>query len=73
VDVEAVADAVVARAAGVDNVWLVWMDGYKTFDGQCPRLRVALADRLGRPRKAVYADADTFDDAANLSRFPGGS
>lgn len=73
VDVEAVADAVVAQAAGVDNVWLAWMDGYETFDGQCPQLRVALADRLGRPSKAVYADADAFDDAANLSRFPGGS
>jgi len=73
VDVEAVADAVVARAAGVDHVWLAWMDGYDTFEGQCPRLRVALADRLGSPTKAVYADADAFDDAANLSRFPGGS
>ena len=73
VDVEAVADAVVERAAGAANVWLAWMDGYETFDGQCPRLRVALADRLGRPTKAVYADADAFDDAANLSRFPGGS
>jgi hypothetical protein len=73
VDVEAVADAVVARAAGLDNVWLAWMDGYETFDGQCPRLHAALADRLGMPSKAVYADADEFDDSANLSRFPGGS
>ena len=73
VDVEAVADAVAARAAGVDNVWLAWMDGYETFEGQCPRLRVALADRLGLPSKAVYADADEFDDSANLSRFTGGS
>ena len=73
VDVDAVADALAAQAAGSENVWLAWMDGYVTFEGQCPRLRLALADRLGRPVKAVHADADAFDDAANLSRFPGGS
>ena len=73
VDVDAVADAVAAEAAWSENVWLAWMDGYVTFEGQCPRLRLALAERLGRPVKAVHADADAFDDAANLSRFPGGS
>jgi len=74
VDVDSVADALVAeagvaRSAGAANVWLAWMDGYETFGGQCPDLRLALAERLGRPTKAVYADADRFDDAANLSRF----
>jgi len=71
VDVDAVADAVEARAdaGGVANVWLAWMDGYEAFGGQCPDLRLALAERLGRPSKVVYADADRFDDAANLSRF----
>jgi len=74
VDVDSVAAAVVAeagtaRTAGAANVWLVWMDGYETFGSQCPDLRLALAERLGRPTKAVYADADRFDDAANLSRF----
>ena len=71
VDVEMIADAVVARAVGTANVWMAWMDGYETFDGQCPQLRLALASRLGQPYKAVYADADVFYDSANLSRFPG--
>ena len=71
VDVAAVADAVVERAVGATNVWLAWMDGYDTLAGQCPALRLALAERLGRPAKVVYADADAYDDAANLSRFPG--
>lgn len=69
VDVEAVADDVAIRSTGLANVWLAWMDGYETFGHQCPDLRLALADRLGRPIKVVYADADRFDDAANLSRF----
>ena len=73
VDVDQVADAVASSAAGAENVWLAWMDGYLSLEGQCPRLRLALAERLGRPVKAVHADADAFDDAANLSRFPGGS
>ena len=73
VDVDAVADAIAMEAAGSDNVWLAWMDGYLTFEGQCPRLRLALAERLGRPVRAVHADSEAFDDAANLSRFPGGS
>ncbi|HAQ23846.1 MAG TPA: hypothetical protein DCR10_09870 [Acidimicrobiaceae bacterium] len=63
------ADTVVARSSGAANVWLAWMDGYETLEGQCPALRLALADRLGRPQKFVYADAKKFDDAANLSRF----
>ncbi|MDG2427858.1 MAG: glycosyltransferase family 39 protein [Acidimicrobiales bacterium] len=71
VDVEMIADAVVTKAVGTTNVWLAWMDGYETFDGQCPQLRLALADRLGQPYKSVYADSDAFYDAANLSRFPG--
>ncbi len=73
VDVDAVADAIAMEAAGSVNVWLAWMDGYLTFEGQCPRLRLALAERLGRPVRAVHADSEAFDDAANLSRFPGGS
>ncbi len=68
-DIEDVADTVVARSSGAANVWLAWMDGYETLEGQCPALRLALADRLGRPQKFVYADAKKFDDAANLSRF----
>jgi len=72
VDVDEVADAVAVAAEGRENVWLAWMDGYLTLEGQCPRFRTALAERLGRPVKVVRADSEAFDDAANLSRFPGG-
>ena len=68
-DVADVADTVAALSGGAANVWLVWMDGYETMEGQCPALRLALADHLGRPSKMVYADSKQFDDAANLSRF----
>ena len=71
VDVALVADRILERASTGSVVWLVWMDGYETFDAQCGELRLALADRLGRPTKVVRADGDAFDDAANLSRFPG--
>ena len=71
VDVASVADGIVLRAGHGATVWLVWMDGYETIGGQCGDLRQALAERLGRPTKVVRADGDAFDDAANLSRFPG--
>ncbi len=71
VDVAAVAEGVLHRTSVGSVVWLVWMDGYETFDAQCGELRLELADRLGRPTKVVRADGDAFDDAANLSRFPG--
>jgi hypothetical protein len=61
----------VLQAGHGATVWLVWMDGYETMGGQCGDLRQALVERLGRPTKVVRADGDAFDDAANLSRFPG--
>lgn len=73
VDLEGVVDEIVARSLGAKNIWLAWMDGYETFEGQCPALRLALAERLGRPTKIVYADSEAFDDASNLSRFIGPS
>lgn len=70
VDVAEVADAIAERSDTGSVVWLVWMDGYETFDAQCGKLRLELAERLGHPTKVVRADGDAFDDAANLSRFP---
>ena len=49
------------------------MDGYETFGRHCSDLRLELVQRLGRPTKVLNADGDAYDDAANLSRFPGPS
>ena len=72
-DPEAAAEAITARSAGAGAVWLVWMDGYETFGRHCSDLRLELVQRLGRPTKVLNADGDAYDDAANLSRFPGPS
>jgi mannosyltransferase len=61
------ADRIVEEAAG-DPVWLAWREGYRTYDDQCERLRIALADRLGPPVEVVPPRERVFEPMW-LTRF----
>ncbi|MCP4793104.1 MAG: hypothetical protein GY882_07235 [Actinomycetia bacterium] len=68
-DLVAVADAIVARAGGSANVWMIWIDGYRNFERQCGRLHGELSARLGGSRHLVAANGDEYYNAANLNAF----
>lgn len=65
------ADRIVAWAEGSKHLWLVWIDGFRTFDGQCGALRSEFQQRLGGGATLVRADGDAYYNPANLVRFPG--
>ena len=67
----AFADQLVVDLPEVTNVWLVWMDGYKTFGEQCGMLRGEMTRHLGRGLKRVNADGDEYYNPANLMKFVG--
>ena len=60
-----------AWSEGADHLWLVWIDGFSTFDGQCGILRTELGKRLGGGATLVGADGDEYYNPANLVLFPG--
>ncbi len=66
-----VAERILAWSEGADHLWLVWIDGFSTFDGQCGILRTELGKRLGGGATLVGADGDEYYNPANLVRFPG--
>jgi len=70
-DPGAVASAVLGLRPPGGAVWLVWSDGYETFDDQCSRLRSALSAGSSGTARIVHADGDRFFNSANLSRFTG--
>ena len=70
-DPVAIADAVVARAATAQSVWLVDDGGYKTFAGQCEAVENEFAAKLGGPQLLVANDGDTYFEHASLLRYPG--
>jgi len=67
VDIDAVASALLDRV-GDGTLWLTWVGGYRTLEGDCE----ALAAALGRERRAegvVAADGETFFEPMSVFRF----
>jgi hypothetical protein len=66
-DPAADADRIVELAGG-GELWLVWHGGYRTYEGLCEALRLALAERLGAPTEVVVARPRVFEPMF-LTRF----
>lgn len=54
--------------AGRAPVWLAWHGGYRTLEGRCEELRLALAERLGSPVEVVQPRPGVFEPMW-LTRF----
>lgn len=58
-----------ARHDGGQNIWLVWIDGFESFDKQCSSFRSELNKQLGAGETLVNADGDEYYNPANLVRY----
>ena len=67
IDVAERADRIVDAAAG-GPVWLVWHGGYRTMEGACEELRLALGQRLGAPSEVLSPRPGVFEPMW-LTRF----
>lgn len=51
------------------SIWLVWIDGYKTFGSQCGKLKEELNASSSNSRVFVHAGGEDYYNSANLVRF----
>ncbi|SVA78114.1 uncharacterized protein METZ01_LOCUS130968, partial [marine metagenome] len=63
------AEKLLARHTGGQNIWLVWIDGFESFEKQCSSFRSELNKRLGAGETLVNADGDEYYNPANLVRY----
>ena len=58
----------VSARAGSSAIWLVWLSGYRTYEGQCESLALALTTLRGDSLDLVRPDISYFEPA-QLSGF----
>lgn len=63
------AEKLLARHTSEENIWLVWIDGFESFENQCSSFRSELNKRLGGGQTLVNADGDEYYNPANLVRY----
>ncbi len=68
-DPSEIAERILSLHIPEQSLWLVWIDGYKTFGSQCGELRKELAAASTSSRIFVRANGDDFYNSANLTRF----
>ena len=51
------------------SIWLVWIDGYATFDSKCSELRAHLSAASASTTIFVQADGEQYYNSANLVKF----
>ncbi len=68
-DPSEIAERILSLHIPEQSLWLVWIDGYKTFGPQCGELRKELAAASTSSRIFVRANGDDFYNSANLTRF----
>ena len=57
------------RQTSVENIWLVWIDGFETFESKCSSFRSELNRQLSGGETLVNADGDDYYNPANLVRY----
>ena len=70
VDMGAVAAELLDRA-GDGTLWLVWVGGYRTLEGDCEALAAALGG-VRRAEGVVAADGETYFEPMSVFRFAAG-
>ncbi|MDG2210435.1 MAG: glycosyltransferase family 39 protein [Acidimicrobiales bacterium] len=68
-DPSEVAERILSLHISEQSLWLVWVDGYKTFGSQCGELERVLAAFSSSSKVFVGANGDDFYNSANLTRF----
>ena len=66
---EEIAERILSLHTHEQSIWLVWVDGYKTFGKQCSELRVLLSRGSSSSSTLIYADGEQFYNSANLMKF----
>jgi len=68
-DPSEIAERILSLHIPEQSLWLVWIDGYKTFGSQCGELERELAAFSSSSKIFVDANGDDFYNSANLTRF----
>jgi hypothetical protein len=68
-DPSEIAERILSLHIPEQSLWLVWIDGYKTFGSQCGELRKELAAASTSSRIFARANDDDFYNSANLTKF----
>lgn len=68
-DPSEIAERILSLHIPEQSLWLVWIDGYKTFGSQCGELERELAAFSSSSKIFVSSNGDDFYNSANLTRF----
>ena len=64
-----IAEKILSLHMPEQSIWLVWIDGYKTFGYQCGKLQEELSAHSSSSKVFVHANGEDYYNSANLVRF----
>ena len=64
-----VAERILSLHIEEQSIWLVWIDGYATFDSKCSELRAHLTAASASTTIFVQADGQQYYNSPNLVKF----